>query len=420
MTGITPLLGGGARDAWDAALEAAHAHGVSASLDLNHRPALGTLEELWAMTSPHLGRLSMLILSEDSLHALACREGVWRGGAASSDHAAQRAALAALQAAWQVPLVACCFKRRLGGTPSEPSATGPGQGAVIGAVKDTRMGGAGVRRWSVVAMGGAQDGAHKSAHDGVLVSSEANPVEHVPLEALGGGDAWIAGFLDAAMDVASEHAASASGARPRMSAAACAFACRRGDLLAVLSMASYGDQSTVSGHELLLAEREWSGTTARLIGCGSGDDRITAVPSAGAIGGGSGGARASAPPLPSTASAVYERFGRCKLIPVVALDDPSQAVLVARALLAGGMDVMELVLRTDAAEEALGRISEHVPEMLVGAGTVLTAAQAERAVQLGAQFLVSPGTNADVVRRAPPPRLADRARTFHGLPRASR
>ena len=75
-------------------------------------------------------------------------------------------------------------------------------------------------------------------------------------------------------------------------------------------------------------------------------------------------------------------------------------VPAARALLAGGLDVMELVLRTDAAEAALERISREVPAMLVGAGTVLSTAQAERAVGLGAQFLVSPGTNAHVVKSA--------------------
>ena len=94
---------------------------------------------------------------------------------------------------------------------------------------------------------------------------------------------------------------------------------------------------------------------------------------------------------------IFGRFSANKLVPVVALDDPAAAEPVARALLAGGLDVMELVLRTPAAEESLRTIAANVPEMLVGAGTVLSTEQAERAVGAGARFLVSPGTNPKVV-----------------------
>lgn len=80
------------------------------------------------------------------------------------------------------------------------------------------------------------------------------------------------------------------------------------------------------------------------------------------------------------------------VIPVVTIEAPADAVPVAQALLGGGVRIIELTLRTDRALESLARISQEVPEILTGAGTVLTPAQADAAVEAGAQFLVSPGT----------------------------
>ncbi len=79
------------------------------------------------------------------------------------------------------------------------------------------------------------------------------------------------------------------------------------------------------------------------------------------------------------------------VIPVVTIDDPRHAVPVARALADGGVRIIELTLRTDSALESLKLIAEEVPEILLGAGTVLTPGQADAAVAAGAQFLVSPG-----------------------------
>jgi len=83
---------------------------------------------------------------------------------------------------------------------------------------------------------------------------------------------------------------------------------------------------------------------------------------------------------------------RVPVIPVVVLDDVTQAVPVARALVAGGVPVIELTLRTPVALRCIEQIAAHVPEILVGAGTVLTPVQAQDAHHAGAQFLVSPGT----------------------------
>ncbi|MHC6593183.1 bifunctional 4-hydroxy-2-oxoglutarate aldolase/2-dehydro-3-deoxy-phosphogluconate aldolase [Arthrobacter sp. C152] len=79
------------------------------------------------------------------------------------------------------------------------------------------------------------------------------------------------------------------------------------------------------------------------------------------------------------------------VIPVVTIDDPQDAVPLARALVAGGVKIIELTLRTGSALTSLKLIAEEVPDILVGAGTILTPAQADAAVQAGAKFLVSPG-----------------------------
>ena len=86
------------------------------------------------------------------------------------------------------------------------------------------------------------------------------------------------------------------------------------------------------------------------------------------------------------------------VIPVVTIDDPQDAVPLARALVAGGVKIIELTLRTDSALTSLKLIAEEVPDILVGAGTILTPAQADAAVQAGAKFLVSPGVTPDLLR----------------------
>ncbi len=83
---------------------------------------------------------------------------------------------------------------------------------------------------------------------------------------------------------------------------------------------------------------------------------------------------------------------RVPVVPVVVLHDLDHAVPVARALVEGGLPVIELTLRTPVALDAIEAIATHVPEILVGAGTIVAPAQAKDALSAGAQFLVSPGT----------------------------
>ena len=85
-------------------------------------------------------------------------------------------------------------------------------------------------------------------------------------------------------------------------------------------------------------------------------------------------------------------------MPVVVLDDAKDAVATAKALLAGGVDVMEITFRTAAAADSIKAVAESCPDMLVGTGTVITLEQCKKAVDCGAKFIVSPGFDEDVVR----------------------
>lgn len=94
---------------------------------------------------------------------------------------------------------------------------------------------------------------------------------------------------------------------------------------------------------------------------------------------------------------VMERLKNCGIVPVVVLDDAKDAVPTANAMTAGGVDVMEITFRTAAAPDAIKAVAENCPDMLVGAGTVITLAQCKQAVECGAKFIVSPGFDAEVV-----------------------
>ncbi len=95
---------------------------------------------------------------------------------------------------------------------------------------------------------------------------------------------------------------------------------------------------------------------------------------------------------------IFERLAAAAIVPVIAIDDAEKAPGLARALLAGGFSCAEITFRTAAGEEAIRRVAAEVPEILLGAGTVLSVEQAERAISAGAAFIVSPGFNPEVVR----------------------
>ncbi|MCJ7592333.1 MAG: bifunctional 4-hydroxy-2-oxoglutarate aldolase/2-dehydro-3-deoxy-phosphogluconate aldolase [Woeseiaceae bacterium] len=94
---------------------------------------------------------------------------------------------------------------------------------------------------------------------------------------------------------------------------------------------------------------------------------------------------------------INELLAKSRVVPLVQADDPTIAVEISRALAAGGLSVVEVVFRTDRALECLQAVADQVPEMIAGAGTVLTAVQAEAALANGAKFIVSPGLDDAVV-----------------------
>jgi 2-dehydro-3-deoxyphosphogluconate aldolase/(4S)-4-hydroxy-2-oxoglutarate aldolase len=93
-----------------------------------------------------------------------------------------------------------------------------------------------------------------------------------------------------------------------------------------------------------------------------------------------------------------QRLTTRPVIPVIVIEDEADAEPLAEALLEGGLDVIEVTFRTAAAPAALGRIIRAFPEMLVGAGTVVTREQAERCLDLGVSFGVAPGFNPETLR----------------------
>ena len=95
---------------------------------------------------------------------------------------------------------------------------------------------------------------------------------------------------------------------------------------------------------------------------------------------------------------VLEKIQKIGIVPVVVLNDAKDAEPLAKALCAGGLPCAEVTFRTAAAAESIKIMSTKFPEMLVGAGTVLTTEQVDRAVEAGAKFIVSPGLNPKIVK----------------------
>ena len=95
---------------------------------------------------------------------------------------------------------------------------------------------------------------------------------------------------------------------------------------------------------------------------------------------------------------INEKFQELGVVPVVVIEDVKDALPLAKALVEGGLPCAEVTFRTEAAAEAIRQMTEAYPEMLVGAGTVLTTAQVNEAVKAGAKFIVSQGFDPEIVQ----------------------
>ncbi|XEI32015.1 bifunctional 4-hydroxy-2-oxoglutarate aldolase/2-dehydro-3-deoxy-phosphogluconate aldolase [Aeromonas veronii] len=97
-------------------------------------------------------------------------------------------------------------------------------------------------------------------------------------------------------------------------------------------------------------------------------------------------------------STLVERLSELKIIPVIAIKNADDAVALGRALIEGGMPSAEITFRTPAAAQAIRNLRAEFPDMVIGAGTVLTTAQVDEAIEAGVDFVVSPGFNPTTVR----------------------
>jgi len=95
---------------------------------------------------------------------------------------------------------------------------------------------------------------------------------------------------------------------------------------------------------------------------------------------------------------VLQQLGNCGIVPVVVIDNAENAIPTAKALASGGINVMEITLRTAAGLDSIRQVAKQCPDVLIGAGTVITLDQCKSAVDAGAKFIVSPGFDRNVVR----------------------
>ena len=97
-------------------------------------------------------------------------------------------------------------------------------------------------------------------------------------------------------------------------------------------------------------------------------------------------------------SYIADKFEELGVVPVVVLENTKDALPLAKALMEGGLPCAEVTFRTEAAQESIRLMAQEYPDMLVGAGTVLTTKQVDEAIEAGAKFIVSPGLNPKVVK----------------------
>ena len=97
-------------------------------------------------------------------------------------------------------------------------------------------------------------------------------------------------------------------------------------------------------------------------------------------------------------SSIFDQLKSFRIIPVIVIDDPSKAAPLGQSLIDGGLPCGEITFRTASAAESIREMTKAHPNLLLGAGTVLTTAQADSAIEAGAKFIIAPGLNPEVVR----------------------
>ena len=310
MSGITPLLGDGPRSAWGGALTFAELDGTLIALDLNHRPALGTIEELWGVVRPRMRMFHVLVLSPDSLAKIAEIEGINR----PSNYEDNIEALVELRRRFLIPHLCCTFKR--------PEANGQ------------------QKRWSVV--------SHAFGTD----STEDDAIVHTPIENLGGGDAWLAGFIDAL----SEHGH--GPVSPLIGAL-------RGDLLAALCQNTVGDVSMVTREDLdsFESQRDFSSEKQRTLSI----------------------------PEERSFDSTLAHLKEAGVVAILRGQNRSRMIARGIALAEMGCTAIEVTLDSHDALGIARELRQQLPSsVMIGVGTLLDVGQVKNCVDIGAQFALSP------------------------------
>jgi len=315
MSGITPLLGEGPRSAWSAALTFAELDGTLIAMDLNHRPALGSIEELWGIVRPRMRMFHVFVLSPESLASIAEIEGMGR----PTSYEENIEALAELRRRFLIPHLCCTFKR--------PESEGR------------------QKRWSVV------------AHAFGMDTTEDDAVIHSPIENLGGGDAWIAGFIDAL----SEHGQ--GPVSPLIGAL-------RGDLLAALCQNTVGDVSTVTRGELdeFESKREFVSGENRCLEISANENN------------------------PSGIESTLNRLRNAGVIAILRGHNPERMQERGLSLARMGCSAIEVTLDSTHALEIVRGLRKHLGEtdVMIGVGTLLDVEMIDQCVDAGAEFALSP------------------------------
>lgn len=360
LTGISAMCCPVAAKCWAAGFHAAVMAGSPISVDLNHRPQQGTLEELWAIVSPQVPHINFFILSVASVHGLSALLGVASDSGCDSAPDAKRPRIAGIaakagdgttvavlpvlqrvHAKLAGPAVACCLKER-----------------------DD----AGVqKRWSLII---DSEGVH---------STEATPTYHTPKDECGGGSAWAAGAIDFLSQDASSSGCFARPSGLVKLGPSPLSAARRADLLAALCQEVVGDHSTVSRSILLDAECKFKDLPAYIAGVPQ-DSNGSCISLS----------EADASARVQRALAILDT---AKVIAILRAKNEAKAIDRAKELADLGFKAVEVT--ADSAGFAEGTLLPAVVKavgerILVGVGTVTTVKQLEIAYRGGAHFALSP------------------------------
>ncbi|KAJ9448778.1 KHG/KDPG aldolase [Diplonema papillatum] len=327
-------VSGSVRSAWSHAIRKAAAHKVPIALDLSFSPSVVDVESIWEVAKRVLPSVTVLFIPESSLGEFAEIAKAKLPDARKGTAEWKLEALKELRATLRVPLLATSIQRPLYGLAGWQF------------------------RWSAVACSSG------------VVSTKKTAVQHKPMETLFSEHAWVAGFIDSALEQNWFGAVSGHAALDRRQLHAAA---RKGDVLAALS------QET--------ATPNFSFSRSRLSEIQLDGESTTVVGTAADI---------------STRRELETALRECRVIPLLKLNRPQEAAEAMRTFIAAGVRVVEVQMCSDTGEECLREVlkaTEGTP-CLVGVGRVHTVPVMRRAVRAGAAFVTSPGVNLDILSAA--------------------